>query len=91
MATLPADVTAAVASLQARWGAAAPRITDGALALAPATAPSLIPVPNQPPTPTPARTPDRRNQNHVAVFLLSADARHVTGQVIHVNGGAYLG
>src|SRR3954452_20920543 len=58
MATLPADVTAAVASLQARWGAAAPRITDGALALAPATAPSLIPVPNQPPTP--ARTADDR-------------------------------
>src|SRR5881628_3389422 len=27
----------------------------------------------------------------VAVFLVSADARHVTGQVIHVNGGAYLG
>jgi len=27
----------------------------------------------------------------VAVFLASADARHVTGQVIHVNGGAYLG
>jgi 3-oxoacyl-[acyl-carrier protein] reductase len=27
----------------------------------------------------------------VAVFLLSADARHVTGQVVHVNGGAYLG
>ncbi|MFL5668085.1 MAG: hypothetical protein ACJ77U_01735 [Chloroflexota bacterium] len=56
MATLPADVTAAVASLQARWGAAAPRITDGALAHAPATAPSHIPVPNQSPTPTPART-----------------------------------
>jgi RecA/RadA recombinase len=34
MATLSADVTAAVASLQARWGAAAPR-TTGALALAP--------------------------------------------------------
>src|SRR3954449_9864407 len=60
MATLPANVTAAVASLQARWGAAAPRITDGALALAPATAPSLIPVPNGAPTPTPARTPDDR-------------------------------
>ncbi|MFL5684242.1 MAG: hypothetical protein ACJ77O_13980 [Chloroflexota bacterium] len=58
MATLPADVTAAVASLQARWGAAAPRITEGALALAPATAPSPIPVPNQSPTPTPARTPE---------------------------------
>jgi NAD(P)-dependent dehydrogenase (short-subunit alcohol dehydrogenase family) len=27
----------------------------------------------------------------VAVFLVSADARHITGQVIHVNGGAYLG
>ena len=51
MATLSPDVTAAVASLQARWGAAAPRaagttatdatapITDGALALALATAP----------------------------------------------------
>ena len=47
MATLSPDVTAAVASLQARWGAAAPRITDGALALAPATAPSLVPVPNR--------------------------------------------
>ncbi len=60
MATLSPDVTAAVASLQARWGAAAPRITDGALALAPATAPSLLPIPNQAPTPTPARTPDDR-------------------------------
>src|SRR5262245_26329048 len=27
----------------------------------------------------------------VAVFLASAEARHVTGQVVHVNGGAYLG
>jgi recombination protein RecA len=36
----PADVTAALASLEARWGAAAPRrLTDGALALVPATAP----------------------------------------------------
>ena len=26
----------------------------------------------------------------VAVFLASADAGHVTGQVIHVNGVAYL-
>jgi 3-oxoacyl-[acyl-carrier protein] reductase len=26
-----------------------------------------------------------------AVFLASSEARHVTGQVIHVNGGAYLG
>jgi RecA/RadA recombinase len=38
MTALPADVTAAVASLQARWGAAAPRITEGALALAPGPA-----------------------------------------------------
>src|SRR6478672_10078804 len=60
MATLPADVTAAVASLQARWGAAAPRITDGALALAPATAPSLVPVPNQAPTPALAPAPGDR-------------------------------
>ena len=27
----------------------------------------------------------------VAVFLASDDARHVTGQVVHVNGGQYLG
>jgi RecA/RadA recombinase len=62
MATLSPDVTAAVASLQARWGAAAPRaagttvgtgpLTDGALALAPASAPSLIPIP------TPAHRPE---------------------------------
>ena len=42
MAALPAEVTAAVANLQARWGAAAPRIpvrTEGALALAPAVLP----------------------------------------------------
>src|SRR6476661_5565781 len=58
MATLSPDVTAAVASLQARWGAAAPRVTtattDGALALAPATLPS------QDPASTPAPTPTRR-------------------------------
>jgi len=60
MATLSPDVTAAVASLQARWGAAAPRITDGALALAPATAPSLTPVPDGAPTPTPAPIRDDR-------------------------------
>ena len=36
----PADVSAALASLEARWGAAAPRrLTEGALALVPATAP----------------------------------------------------
>jgi RecA/RadA recombinase len=51
MATFPADVTAAVASLQARWGAAAPRVTDGALALAPASAPPE-------PTARPERRPD---------------------------------
>ncbi len=58
MATLSPDVTAAVASLQARWGAAAPRVTattDGALALAPATAPATSPILD--PTPTPASTP----------------------------------
>jgi RecA/RadA recombinase len=57
MATPSPDVTAAVASLQARWGAAAPRVTtttDGALALAPGTAPSTPPIPDPTPTPTPA-------------------------------------
>jgi RecA/RadA recombinase len=59
MATLSPDVTAAVASLQARWGAAAPRLTDGALALAPEpalaeTAPSLVPTPTRLPDRTPA-------------------------------------
>src|SRR4029079_16553047 len=61
MAPLSPDVTAAVASLQARWGAAAPRVTattDGALALAPATAPAtsqiLDPASTLTPTPTPA-------------------------------------
>lgn len=61
MATLPADVTAAVASLQARWGAAAPRttgtITDGALALAPAPATTLAPTPRPGPTHAPATAP----------------------------------
>jgi hypothetical protein len=54
MATLPPDVTAAVATLQARWGAAAPRVTGaaagathGALALAPveAVTPAAVPDP----------------------------------------------
>jgi RecA/RadA recombinase len=54
MATLSADVTAAVASLQARWGAAAPRITDGALALAPTPAlASLEPAGRPDPGPSP--------------------------------------
>src|SRR3954452_16209809 len=62
MATLPPDVTAAVASLQARWGAAAPRVTtattDGALALAPATTPATLPSQDAA-APTPTHTPAR--------------------------------
>ncbi|MGZ8502029.1 MAG: hypothetical protein ACXWW6_04160 [Candidatus Limnocylindrales bacterium] len=62
MTALPADVTAAVASLQARWGAAAPRITerttDGALALAPVPATALVP--GLSPSPEPGARPDRR-------------------------------
>ena len=72
MATLPADVTAAMASLQARWGAAAPRVagmtagaevaevTDGALALAPAPAlaPASVPAPAL--VPQPRLDPDDR-------------------------------
>ena len=67
MATLSPDVTAAVASLQARWGAAAPRVaggtgiaemTDGALALAPATTPD--PGPTTAPLHRPAPAPDDR-------------------------------
>ena len=59
MATLSPDVTAAVTSLQARWGAAAPRvvgITDGALALAPApaAAPTMALAPAAAPTMAPA-------------------------------------
>lgn len=64
MATLPADVTAAVASLQARWGAAAPRtigmITDGALALAPSPAPTHAPTPTSSPTLAPSPAPTSR-------------------------------
>jgi RecA/RadA recombinase len=61
MATLSADVTAAVASLQARWGAAAPRITDGALALAaePATV-ALAALPDVQPRTEPRPDPDDR-------------------------------
>ena len=67
MATLSPDVTAAVASLQARWGAAAPRVaggtgiaemTDGALALAPATAPNRALAPAMTPNLVPATAPD---------------------------------
>src|SRR5258705_1589849 len=66
MATLSPDVTAAVASLQARWGAAAPRtagtaaITDGALALAPAAAPTPVPVSVPPHRPDPIPATDDR-------------------------------
>ena len=60
MATLPADVTAAVASLQARWGAAAPRITDGALALAPEPAAALAALPDVLPRTEPRPDPDDR-------------------------------
>lgn len=56
MTALPSDVTAAVASLQARWGAAAPRITEGALALAPADA-ATSPEPTHP---EPAASPNDR-------------------------------
>ncbi len=42
-----------MASLQARWGAAAPRITDGALALA--ATPALAPLPGAAPWPEPAQ------------------------------------
>ena len=61
MATLSADVTAAVASLQARWGAAAPRITDGALALAPEpAATALAALPDVGPRTEPRPDPDDR-------------------------------
>ncbi len=64
MTALPADVTAAVASLQARWGAAAPRITEGALALAPAptlaSAPTLAPLPGATPWPETSSDPGER-------------------------------
>jgi RecA/RadA recombinase len=72
MATLSPDVTAAMASLQARWGAAAPRVagtaatdataplTDGALALAPATTPRLVPDPDPSHRPEPVPAADDR-------------------------------
>ncbi len=50
MSTRPADVTAALASLEARWGAAAPRrLTDGALALVPDAASSPVGQPGSAP------------------------------------------
>ena len=60
MTALPADVTAAVASLQARWGAAAPRITEGALALAPAPDAAMTPEPASPANPEPVLAPNER-------------------------------
>ena len=72
MATISPDVTAAMATLQARWGAAAPRvsgtipdttagITDGALALAPlqAAAPALASLPGESPRDVPRPDDDR--------------------------------
>jgi len=73
MATLSPDVTAAVASLQARWGAAAPRnvgavigATDGALALAPA------PLPGEQPRNEPRPTPDDDRVIHTGFAALDA-------------------
>jgi RecA/RadA recombinase len=62
MTALPADVTAAVASLKARWGAAAPRITEGALALAgaPDAATSSEPANAANPNPEPILSPNER-------------------------------
>ena len=57
MSTPRGDVDAALAGLQARWGAAAPRVL-GALALAPA--PSEADDDGATPTPTPAAVPDDR-------------------------------
>lgn len=57
MTTPRGDVDAAVAGLQARWGAAAPRVM-GALALAPAPVPAESP--SATPAPPPAPLPDDR-------------------------------
>src|SRR4051795_5142222 len=64
MASLSPDVSAALASLQTRWGAAAPRVV-GALATAPLPAqppddpsPPAPPPPGRPPTGPPAGPPD---------------------------------
>src|SRR5215207_3392179 len=60
MTALPADVTAAVASLQARWGAAAPRITEGALALAAAPGSEASSEPANAANPEPILAPSER-------------------------------
>lgn len=57
MTTPRGDVDAALAGLQARWGAAAPRVV-GALALAPA--PAEVDAPDQPPGPAIQPLPDDR-------------------------------
>ena len=61
MTTPRGDVDAALAGLQARWGAAAPRITEGALALAaaPGSAASPEPANAANPEPIPGRKSNR--------------------------------
>src|SRR6187401_2315522 len=59
MSTARADVNAVVADLQARWGAAAPRVV-GSLALAPAASPATLEtIPEVRSRPEPGHEPDR--------------------------------
>ena len=67
MATLSPDVTAAVASLQARWGAAAPQVVGSlAIALAPAS------LPGEQPRDEPRPTPDDDRVIHTGFAALDA-------------------